>query len=411
MAVQRRKDKVTGRVLPPNVSRRADGRYIHRSMVYGKPHYIYDRDLDKLKEKILEFEYSLKNGKVLDISKLSLDEWYPQYIELYKKGKVKDTTLKNQISYYTWYIKDSIVGRIDIKSLRRSIIVAHFKELTEKKHLAQSTLKNLAGYLYNACQQALYDGVINLNPCIDIMKDITATPKEIRDALTVEETKLMLEYMKIEDNWANVYLPIIGIGLGTGMRWGELSGLTWGDIDMSNKIISVNHSIHYRDRGQGKHEFFITSPKTVNAVRRIPMSDEVYELFKKQKKYQKQMRIRDDIAIDGYKDFVFTAKTGIPYTHESIVRATKLIVKRANEWEAERAVQENRKPVVIRSHTPHIWRHSFTTRLVEKEVPYETLKLLLGHSSIKTSMDIYSHIKQQNYKRLITDVSGILDIL
>ena len=409
MAVQRRKDKVTGRVLPPNVSRRADGRYIHRSMVYGKPHYIYDRDLDKLKEKILEFEYSLKNGKVLDISKLSLDEWYPQYIELYKKNKVKETTLKNQISYYNWYIQGSIIARMPIKDLKRSMVVAHFKELADKKHLAQSTLKNLAGYLYNACQQALYDGVIAINPCIDIMKDITATPKEIRDALTVEETKLMLEYMKME-GWANVYLPIIGIGLGTGMRWGELSGLTWSDVDMNNRVISVNHNIHYRDKGTGKHEFFITSPKTVNAIRRIPMSDEVYELFKIQKKYQKQMRIRDDITIDGYKGFVFTAKTGNPYTHESIVRTTKLVVKRANEWEAERAKQENRKPVVIRSHTPHIWRHTFTTRLVEKEVPYETLKLLLGHLSIKTSMDIYTHIKQQNYKRLITDVSGMLDI-
>ncbi len=140
------------------------------------------------------------------------------------------------------------------------------------------------------------------------------------------------------------------------------------------------------------------------------MSDEVYELFKMQKKYQKSMRIRDDINIDGYKNFVFTAKTGYPYTHESIVRTTKLIVKRANEWETERAKQENRKPVVIRTHTPHVWRHTFTTRLVEKEVPYETLKLLLGHSSIKTSMDIYTHIKQQNYKRLITDVSGMLNI-
>ena len=58
-----------------------------------------------------------------------------------------------------------------------------------------------------------------------------------------------------------------------------------------------------------------------------------------------------------------------------------------------------------------LFRHTFTTRLVEKEVPYESLKLLLGHSSITTTMNIYAHIKQQNYKRLITDVSGMLDIL
>jgi site-specific recombinase XerD len=122
------------------------------------------------------------------------------------------------------------------------------------------------------------------------------------------------------------------------------------------------------------------------------------------------MRIRDDITIDGYKGFVFTAKTGYPYTHESIVRATKLIVKRTNEWEAERAKRENRKSVAVRSHTPHVWRHTFATRLVEKEVPYESLRLLMGHSSIKTSIDVYTHIKEQNYKRLISDVSGMLDI-
>ena len=83
------------------------------------------------------------------------------------------------------------------------------------------------------------------------MKDITATPKEI------------------------------SIDLGTGMRWASYQDslgkmLIW--------IISVNHSIHYRDKGTGKHEFFITSPKTVNAIRTIPMFDEVYELFKMQKK-------------------------------------------------------------------------------------------------------------------------------
>lgn len=101
--------------------------------------------------------------------------------------------------------------------------------------------------------------------------------------------------------------------------------------------------------------------------------------------------VRDDVAIDGYKGFVFTVMTGNPCTHESIVSTKKLIVNRANECEAERAKRENRKPVVIRSHTPHVWRHTFTIRLVEKEVPYETLKLLLGHSSIKTSMDIYTY--------------------
>lgn len=410
MAGQRRKDKVTGRVLPPNVSRRADGRYIYRTMVYGKPKYIYDRDLNKLKEKIIEFEYNLKSGKVLDISRLTLDAWYPQYLDIYKKDKVKDSTLKVMSCYYKWYVEGSLIARMPIKDIKRSLVIAHFKELVNKKNLAESTLRNLATYLYNACQQCVYDGHISLNPFENIMNDIKARPKEFRSALTVEEVRVMMEYMQQRD-WANIYLPIIGIGLGTGMRWGELSGLTWKDVDFEHRIISVNHTIYYRDRGNGTHEFFASTPKTESGFRNIPMSDEVFELFKMQKQYQKQMRIRDDIKIDGYKGLVFTTKTGHPYTNESIVRATKLIVKRANEWEAERAKKENRKPVVIRVHTPHVWRHTFATRLVEKEVPYESLKILMGHSNIKTSIDIYSHLNHQNYKRLISDVRGMLSVL
>lgn len=131
---------------------------------------------------------------------MTLDEWYPQYVDLYKRDKVKDTTLKNYTCYYDWYVKGSVIGRMPIEDLKRSMVIAHFKKLANKKNLSQTTLKQLAGKLYNACQQALYDGVISLNPCIDIMKDITSAPKEIREALTVEETKLMLEYLKIENN-------------------------------------------------------------------------------------------------------------------------------------------------------------------------------------------------------------------
>ena len=54
------------------------------------------------------------------------------------------------------------------------------------------------------------------------------------------------------------------------------------------------------------------------------------ELFKIQKKYQKDMRIRSDIQIDGYKGFVLTTKLGNPFTHEGMAAALKRIVKRAN---------------------------------------------------------------------------------
>ena len=409
--IAKRKDPKTGRVLPDGVSyRHSDDRYIYRYQVYGKTHYIYDKDLNGLKAKILQSKVDVANGVNTDLSKLTLREWYPQYIEIYKKNKVKKSTLYNYQNYYNWYIKDSVIDRMPIKDLKRTHVIAHFQMLSDKKGLAHGTLKQLASMLYNALQQGLYDGVIRLNPAVDIMKEVVATPKEVREALTVEETRVLIDFLKREGEWQNIYLPLIAIGLSTGLRFGELVGLTWRDVDFKNRIIDINHNINYRNRGNG-HEYFANTPKTKNSIRKFPMSTEVAELFDMQKQYQRKMRIRQDITIDGYHQFVFTAKTGYPFTHEGFVKSLKKIIKQANEWEMKRAKEEEREPVIVPVHTPHVWRHTLTTRLVEAEVPHERLKLLLGHASIKTTIDIYNHITSNSIRKMRTDLDDIISIL
>lgn len=405
----RRKAK-NGRVLPDGVSERADGRFIYRYMVYGKPHYIYDRDLNSLKKKILQKKVDMASGRNVDYDKLTLGEWYPQYLKLYKENKIKESTMRNYVNYYNWYIKGELIDRMPIKELRRSHVVAHFQMLADKKKLAHGTLRALASMLYNCFQRCIYDGIIGLNPAANVMEDIIATPKELRDALTVEETRVLIDFLKREGEWQNVYLPLIAIGLSTGLRIGELTGLTWKDVDLKNNMIDVNHTLSYRDKGNG-HEFFITTPKTQNSVRRIPMTKEVRDLFIMQKEYQSDMKIRSDIEINGYHHFVFTTKVGNPYTHEGIVNTLDTIVKRANEMERERAEEEERKPVIVPRHTPHVWRHTFCTRLVEKQIPYEDLKILMGHSSIRTTIDVYTHITQQNLKRVHMELDEYIGVL
>ena len=408
--VAKRKTK-DGRVLPDGVSERADGRYIYRYVLYGKPHYIYDKDLNELKKKIAQHQLDVASGRNTDLASMSLNEWYPQYIAIFKEGKVKSTTLLNLHNYYNWYVKDYAIARMPMKELKRTHIIAHFKYLADQKNLAHGTLRSLASMLYNCLQQVVYDSGLFVNPASEIMKDVVAAPKEVREALTDEQVKLLLDFLKIEGSWQNVYLPMIGVLLGTGMRLCECDGLTWKDVDFENKVVHVTHSINYRCKDRNKHEFFVTSPKTPNAVRDIPLSDDLIKLFEMQKQYQKNMRIRNDIEFDGYRNFVFTTKLGFPFTHEGIVASLKRIVKNANDWECERAAAENRKPVELPAKlTPHIFRHTFCTSLVLKEVPYETMKIVMGHSSIKTSIDIYSHIQQSNMRRVRSDIGDVVKI-
>lgn len=220
--MKKRKSK-DGRVLPDGVSERADGRFLYRYLVYGKPHYLYDRDLNQLKKKMKKKQMDLEQGKNIGSEKLTLSEWFPQYLKLYKEKQVKETTLANYIRYYKWYVEGELIDRMPMQEVRHTHMVAHFQRLAEerKKPLSEGTLETLASMLYNCFQQCVYDGILSLNPVEKVMRQVSATPKGTREALTVEETALLIAFLKREGEWQNVYLPVIAIGLSTGLRFGE----------------------------------------------------------------------------------------------------------------------------------------------------------------------------------------------
>ncbi|MCR5421837.1 MAG: site-specific integrase, partial [Lachnospiraceae bacterium] len=150
--------------------------------------------------------------------------------------------------------------------------------------------------------------------------------------------------------------------------------------------------------------------KTESSERTIYLDDNLIGLLKRQKNYLKDMRIRDDFSANIYdengevigvaKNFVFTSKLGKPFTHEGFVSTLRRIIKRCNEWQNKMAEETGEKPVLIDEDiTPHYFRHTFCTRAVEQMVEegstdYESLKVLMGHKSIKTSMDVYLTISQ-----------------
>lgn len=78
---------------------------------------------------------------------------------------------------------------------------------------------------------------------------------------------------------------------------------------------------------------------------------------------------------------------GYHFTNEGFRKTLYRIVTHANEWESARALEEKRKPVLLNEKiTCHWFRHTFATNLVLREVPYDTAKMVMGHSSIKTTV-------------------------
>ncbi len=150
------------------------------------------------------------------------------------------------------------------------------------------------------------------------------------------------------------------IMIGTACRCGEIIGLTWSDIDMKNKQVSINHQLIYRNLGEGSR-LCVTSPKTEAGVRDIPMTASVRKAFEKQRECQFMMGMDRDYEVDGMKGFIFTSKNGRPLQPGAVNNVLYNIVDAYNKQEAVKAKKEHRKPEMMPRISAHILRHTGCT--------------------------------------------------
>lgn len=201
------------------------------------------------------------------------------------------------------------------------------------------------------------------------------------------------------------WLPIMTFFLGTGCRVGEVIRLTWQDIDMDNKIISINHTTSYRPDINGNMHFSITSPKTSSSIRKIPIFKDVYDSLY-QLKCLHDCNPVNPYSLQGYSDFVFLNRYGSIYIPLDINKAIKRIYIAANNYEKELSITESRPPVVIRHFTAHNLRHTFCTRLCEVENNVKLIMAIMGHSDIQTTMNIYNEIQDTKMRSSFEALEG-----
>ncbi len=188
----------------------------------------------------------------------------------------------------------------------------------------------------------------------------------------------------------------------------EIIGLTWSDIDMKNKQVSINHQLIYRNLGEGSR-LCVTSPKTEAGVRDIPMTASVRKAFEKQREYQFMMGIDRDFEVDGMKGFIFTSKNGCPLQPSAVNNVLYNIVDAYNKQEAAKAKKEHRKPEMMPRISAHILRHTGCTRMAERGVDVKVLQYIMGHANIAVTMEVYNHITE--YARIEKEILKMEDLM
>lgn len=366
---------LNGKELGKGITQRKDGLYQARfTNRFGKRQTIYAKTITEITRKLRDEQY--RDEKQINVveSSMTLNEWYEKWITVCKTH-CRDTSKRTyEIQYNRLREK---IGWRKLTNLNLVILQDAFNELA-----TDNMRCDCKALLVDILNRAVESELLTKNVAVGINPIIDNCQKEEKRILSDVEIKLILESSK------NCQLhEFFVIALGTGMRMGEILGLTWDCIDFENGIISVEKTLCYLpNNGKAIYEFH--PPKTKAGKRKLPMTKEVKAALERQKIRKNRISIRHNPRV-GMEDLVFCSKTNNPI-HETNVRA-------AIEYHIDKINKEN-PDLKFKPFTPHGLRHTFATKAIAKGMKPKVLQKILGHNSLQMTMDLYCHVEENTLK-------------
>ena len=299
-----------------------------------------------------------------------------QIADLWKRDK-KQYVKKSTYAAYVLLVQNHLLPYFGDKYRVEESDVQDFVFKKLDEGLSQKTIKDILIVLKMILNFAVKQKFIE-RFVIDIKFPSQQENGQLEVLNRTNQRKIM-EY--VENNFTFKNLGIF-ICLSTGMRIGEVCALTWDDVDVNNGVIRVRKTIqriYILDEGARYTELLIDTPKTKNSIRDIPMTSDLLRMLKPLKK-----------IVNG-EYFVLTneSRPTEPRTYRNYY---KRLMKRLGIPELKF----------------HGLRHSFATRCIEGKCDYKTVSVILGHSNISTTLNLYVHPNLEQKKKCIDQMSRSL---
>ncbi|MGW6138948.1 site-specific integrase [Streptomyces sp. NPDC055140] len=361
-----------------------DGTYKRRS-VYGKTWNEAHEKLTKLKADSL-------SGLPIATNKMTLGEYLAYWLANVAQGKVRRTTYVNYESLVRNYITPEFGKKMLVRLTARDIRAFLMKTAATCQCCAQSkdkkrpehkrrccalgkcckklpsdrTVRFLLVIMRAALQHAVREDELPRNVARNV--DLRMGTKREIEPLAVKEGRQLLAAARVNRLWA-AYELAVRIGL----RRGELLGLRWSDVDLHEGVLTVRQALQ---RVGG--ELLIVAPKTQRSARRVALPPECVTALRAQRAQQIADR---KAAGNNWKGtghgLVFTTKNGTPIEPRNLNRSFEALSVRAG----------------IRKVRFHDLRHTCASLLHEQGADARMIMEVLGHSSIRVTMDIYTFVR------------------
>lgn len=325
------------------------------------------------------------------------------YLNMWLQNYILDEKSENTYDKYNKVITNKIIPSIgdirlcDLKAIHVDKFLRDLKKSKIKKgknicHLSGTTIQMYYGILNAALNRAVKLQMIIENPCKYI--DTPKRNKYKASILTLQEFRLI--YNSLNDTLFEDYIfkLALDISIETGLRRGELCGLTWDSLNFEDNFIDINKALI-----RIENQYSISKLKTEGSYRTIPISDELAQKLKKHKTIQSSNKLKYG---EFYKKVIFNKISyDLIFRHENgdyIIPSTFL-------QRLKRLCRYNKIDKNIRWHD---LRHTNATYLIESGVNLKVVQDRLGHSLMQTTADTYSHVTKKMNREATTKLTSLI---
>lgn len=341
----------------------------------------------EVREKMQAVAVAVNEKTYIEPSKLTLGQWLDIWGAEYL-GDIKPLTLASYKRTVKNHIKPAL-GAIKLQALSAHEIQGMYNAAQRgDKPLAPKTIKNLHGVTHKALQQAVELGYIKFNPA-----DACKLPRaEKRDIKPLDEQQIKA-FLQIISGHKFEYLYLVT--LFTGMREGEVLGLTWDCIDFKAGTVLINKQL-IKNRDEAG-EFELASTKNGKS-RKITPAPFVMRILKDQQQKQLEERFRAQGAWSNDWNLVFTDELGRHLSAVTVYNNFKRLAKQAGFPEARF----------------HDLRHSYAVAALQSGDDIKTVQENLGHHAAAFTLDVYGHVtermKEDSAARMEAFINGVSNL-
>ncbi|MEA4998910.1 MAG: site-specific integrase [Candidatus Limiplasma sp.] len=309
---------------------------------------------------------ALDEGAYLEPSKLTVGKWMDTWLAEYMGG-VKVRTREQYEMQIRIHIKPAI-GAVKLSALTPVMIQKMYNDV-QKQGLSPKTIKNLHGVLHKALAQAVRLGFLRNNPA-----SAAILPRVEKAGIKPLDSVQLATFLKAIEGHPLERLFITTVF--TGLRMGEVIGLTWDCVDFVSGSITIKRQWQRKTRGGGEHVF---APLKNDKVRVIAPASFVMELLQQQRKEQLEMRLRAGKQWNNVNDFIFTDDTGNYIVDRTAYNTFKRFAKQIGVPDARF----------------HDLRHTYATLALKNGDNVKDVSEALGHATVAFTLDVYGHVTDE----------------